>query len=156
LGRKCLIYDIEPARKDIARHDISTGFPKEAQGCDLILLDPPYWRQKRGKYPKGEDSFSEVDLDGFNRKMEKLIRDCFKTVKSGGHVALLIQNTTEFVREERDVHWFIDSTFPHPPFHQETNEPMDVPMLPHPFFGHFRVAPLRRSSVAQLRRSLTV
>lgn len=99
LGRRCLIYDLKPVRDDIVRHDISLGFPKEAQGCDLIFLDPPYWRQKRGKYPKEEGSFSEVSLEEFNRKMEKLINDCYETVKAGGYVALLIQNTTELGRE---------------------------------------------------------
>ena len=95
LGRRCLAYDLEPARDDIVSHDISLGFPEEAQGCDLIFLDPPYWIQKRGKYTKKEGSFSEASLDEFNRKMEKLIRDCYDTVKPGGTIALLIQNTTE-------------------------------------------------------------
>jgi len=36
-----------------------------------------------------------VSLDEFNRKMEKLIRDCYDTVRAGGYTALLIQNTTE-------------------------------------------------------------
>jgi len=27
--------------------------------------------------------------------MEKLIRDCYTTIKAGGYTALLIQNTTE-------------------------------------------------------------
>ncbi len=95
LGRRCLIYDLEPARDDIVSHDISLGFPEEAKGCDLIFLDPPYWRQKRGKYTQKEGSFSEANLIEFNRKMKKLIRDGYDTVKPGGTVALLIQNTTE-------------------------------------------------------------
>ncbi len=95
MNRRCLIYDLKPARGDIVQHDISKGFPKEAQGCDLIFLDPPYWRQKRSKYPKKEGSFSDVSLEEFNRKMEKLIWDCYETLKAGGYVALLIQNTTE-------------------------------------------------------------
>ncbi len=99
LGRRCLIYDLRPIRADIAKHDISLGFPKEAQGCDLIVLDPPYWRQKRSKYPKEEGSFSAVSLDEFNRKMEKLIHDCYDTVKAGGYAAFLIQNTTELKGE---------------------------------------------------------
>jgi hypothetical protein len=95
MDRRCRIYDLKPTRDDIVRHDISGGFPKEAQGCDLIFLDPPYWRQKRSQYPKEEGSFSDVDLEEFNRKMEKLIWDCHETIRQGGHVALLIQNTTE-------------------------------------------------------------
>ena len=99
LGRRCLAYDLEPATEDIICHDISLGFPKEAQGCDLIFLDPPYWIQKREKYTKKAGSFSETSLDEFNRKMEKLIRDCCDTVRPGGIIALLIQNTTELGRE---------------------------------------------------------
>jgi len=95
MQRRCLTYDLQPSRDDIIKYDISHGFPKEAQGCDLIFLDPPYWRQKRSKYPKEEGSFSVVSLDEFNRKMEKLIRDCYDTVRAGGYTALLIQNTTE-------------------------------------------------------------
>jgi DNA modification methylase len=95
LGRRCLIYDLKPARDGIIRHDISLGFPKEAKGCDLVFLDPPYWRQKRANYTKEEGSFSEVNLEEFDRKIEKLIHDCHDTVKPGGTVALLIQNTTE-------------------------------------------------------------
>ena len=99
LGRRCLAYDLEPARDDIVCHDISLGFSKETQGCDLIFLDPPYWRQKRGKYTKKEGSFSEASLEEFNNKMEKLIRDSYDTVKPGGTIALLIQNTTELGSE---------------------------------------------------------
>ena len=99
LGRRCLAYDLEPVREDIVSHDISLGFPKEAQGCDLIFLDPPYWRQKRGKYTKKEGSFSEANLIEFYHKIKKLIRDCYDTVKPGGTVALLIQNTTELSGE---------------------------------------------------------
>lgn len=36
-----------------------------------------------------------MGLEEFNRKMEKLIRDCHEAIREGGHVALLIQNTTE-------------------------------------------------------------
>ena len=99
LGRRCLAYDLEPARDDIVCHDISFGFPTEAKGCDMIFLDPPYWIQKRGKYTNRAGSFSEANLDEFNWKMEKLIRDCYDTVKAGGIIALLIQNTTELKRE---------------------------------------------------------
>jgi len=99
LGRRCLAYDLAPVRDDIISHDISLGFPKAAKGCDLIFLDPPYWIQKRGKYTNRAGSFSEANLDEFNRKMEKLISDCYDTVKPGGTIALLIQNTTELGSE---------------------------------------------------------
>ena len=112
LGRRCLTYDLAPARKDIVGHDISLGFPEEAKGCDLIFLDPPYWRQKRDKYTKKEGSFSETNLIEFSRKMTKLIRGCYDTVKPGGIVALLIQNTTELGGEfTRIGRYYADHVF---------------------------------------------
>jgi len=43
--------------------------------------------------------------------MEKLIRDCFKTVKSGGHVALLIQNTELGEEMEKAGRYYADNVF---------------------------------------------
>ena len=42
MGRRCLAYDLHPARPEIRPHDIRHGFPAEAAGCDLIFCDPPY------------------------------------------------------------------------------------------------------------------
>ena len=42
MGRRCLAYDLHPARPEIRLHDIRHGFPAEAAGCDLIFCDPPY------------------------------------------------------------------------------------------------------------------
>lgn len=41
----------------------------------------------------------ETHAEQFSRKTERLIRDCYDTVKPGGTVALLIQNTTELGSE---------------------------------------------------------
>ena len=42
MGRRCLAYDLHPARPEIRLHDIRHGYPAEASGCDLVFCDPPY------------------------------------------------------------------------------------------------------------------
>jgi DNA modification methylase len=47
MSRRCRCYDIKPVRDEIQQYDITTGFPAECRGCDLVFLDPTYWRQTR-------------------------------------------------------------------------------------------------------------
>lgn len=89
MGRRCLCYDISPVRDVIKKHDIREGFPSEAKNCDLIFLDPPYWRLKRKEY--GDLSASANSLKGWAIFMTKLSTDCYLTLKHGGYVALLIE-----------------------------------------------------------------
>jgi transcriptional regulator with XRE-family HTH domain/uncharacterized ParB-like nuclease family protein len=91
MGRRCRAYDISPPekREDIVKHDIREGFPKEAKGCDLIFLDPPYWRLQRGGYSK--ESMSEYSYEDWLGFMKKLAVNCFETVKKGGYTALVIE-----------------------------------------------------------------
>ena len=86
LKRRYRAYDINPMREDIAKHDITQGFPKECNNCDLIFLDPPYFNMVF-------DTFKDVNR--FYGFVEKLVKDCFSTVKPGGIVALLMQDMTE-------------------------------------------------------------
>lgn len=91
MGRRCRAYDIAhpEERNDILKHDIREGFPKEAKGCKLIFLDPPYWRLQKGSYSK--ESISENNFDDWLDFMKNLASDCFETVNEGGYVALVIE-----------------------------------------------------------------
>ena len=40
MGRRCLAYDLHPARPEIRPHDVRHGLPPEAADCDLDLLRP--------------------------------------------------------------------------------------------------------------------
>jgi len=96
LRRKSLCYDITPIRDFIKQHDIRNGYPEECNGCDLIFLDPPYWKMKREDF--GFDSVSNEPLNEFLKFLEKLATDSFNTVKNYGTVAILIQDMTEKAR----------------------------------------------------------
>jgi len=97
LKRQYVCSDLHPelAREDlqseIKKWDITNGFPEEAKNCDLIILDPPYWRrgQVSERYPS--DCVSQLALPDFVAFLSKLAKDSFDTVKPNGHVALLMQ-----------------------------------------------------------------
>jgi transcriptional regulator with XRE-family HTH domain len=107
MGRRCRAYDLNPPkeRDEIVKHDIRGGFLKEAQGCDMIFLDPPYWRLQKGGYSK--ESISEYSYEDWLDFMKKLASDCFHTVKKGGYVALVI----EAFLDEKVTGMFLDLPF---------------------------------------------
>lgn len=100
--RRYLAYDIKPVREDIQKHDIRNGFPPKARGCDLIFLDPPYWRLQKERYGQQSPSFDSIDE--WLEFMSSLATACFKTVKTNGYAALLI----EAFLDERATHSFLD------------------------------------------------
>jgi len=87
-NRRCLAYDIDPRRDDIKKHDISTGYPLEAEGADLIFLDPPYWNQIAEDYSK--EGASGFTFSGFVDFLRNVATDSMKTIKVGGHVVFII------------------------------------------------------------------
>lgn len=107
MKRRFLCYDISLLRdrNDVKFHDMRFGFPQETKNCDFIFLDPPYWRLKKGHYAK--ESVSNLSVDGWLDFMRKLAKNCYTTVKRGGHVALLI----EAFLDERVTGQFLDFPF---------------------------------------------
>ena len=57
--RKCKMYDIQPTRDDIKKHNLADGLPKEAHNADLIFWDPPYYKRIPTRY--GPHSISALD-----------------------------------------------------------------------------------------------
>jgi len=125
MGRKCRAYDIRNeweiggvkySRKDIIIRDLWEGFDERVKGCDLIFLDPPYWRLKRGFYVK--ESVSANPVDDWRKFMRKVAMDSYLTVKDGGHIALIIEAfldelvTGEFLDLPFEcLGWFKDAGF---------------------------------------------
>lgn len=73
MKRKCLMYDVNPARDDINKHNLEDGWPEDAANCDLVFLDPPYYKKKVSEY--GSDSVSSYPKDKYLKFFEKLARD---------------------------------------------------------------------------------
>lgn len=98
MGRRCLGYDISPARNDITRWNLSEGFPEETKGCDFIMLDPPYWNLMQGLYKeKGpaegidEENIAEPTLEKWLEFMQFVASESYKNLKEGGYVAILLE-----------------------------------------------------------------
>ncbi len=95
MNRECLSYDLVPIRPFIKRHNVTQGFPEGAHGCNLIFLDPPYWKKMGasgvdGSYDK--ESVSSMSREGFLAFIEKLAFDCYETLAPKGVATLLISD----------------------------------------------------------------
>ena len=93
MGRRCLAYDLHPARPEIRPHDIRHGFPAEAAGCDLIFCDPPYHTMLARQY--ASDSIATAPLSEWIAFLHDLARHAFATLRPGGCLALLLAPQTE-------------------------------------------------------------
>lgn len=93
MDRRCLAYDLEPARPDILRHDIQTGFPADVQECDLIFCDPPYHTMLASAYVP--ESISTATWSTWATFLTRLTRLSFQVLRPGGYLALLLAAQTE-------------------------------------------------------------
>ena len=76
----------------IHTHDALTGWPDAAPAhADLVLLDPPYWRQARGRYSSEPGELAEMSLDDFNAAWCKIVKTVMPHAKQ---VAYIISPTT--------------------------------------------------------------
>ena len=93
MGRRCLAYDLHPARPEIRPHDIRIGFPPETSGCDLIFCDPPYHTMLARHYAR--DAVSSAPLSSWIAFLHDLARHAFHALRPGGCLALLLAAQTE-------------------------------------------------------------
>ncbi len=107
MGRRCLAYDLDPARPEIMRHDIQQGFPSETMGCDLIFCDPPYHTMLARMY--AADSIASASLQGWITFLHELTRHSLATLRPGGYLALLLASQTE--KDLPPGYGYLDHTF---------------------------------------------
>lgn len=103
MGRKCRAYDINPeisGRRDIEQHDAREKLPQRAQNCDLIILDPPYYKKKEEEY--GCEEFTE-DRDKFIENMRSVASSCFAALKKGGYLALIYSQYIDYENEKDSI-----------------------------------------------------
>jgi ParB family chromosome partitioning protein len=107
MGRRCLAYDLDPARPEILCHDIREGFPSETIGCDLIFCDPPYHTMLAHMY--SADGIASASLEEWVAFLHELTRHSLATLRPGGYLALLLASQTE--KDLPPGHGYIDHTF---------------------------------------------
>lgn len=93
LGRRCLATDLAPVRKDIEKHDILKGYPKGARDASMVLLDPPYWSQKKGEYAEGASQLAGLTLREYNDAMAKIFAATTAVLRPGGHLAVIVSDS---------------------------------------------------------------
>jgi ParB family chromosome partitioning protein len=93
MGRRCLAYDLHPARLEIAPLDVRLGFPPETAGCDLIFCDPPYHTMLAHRY--AGDTVASAPLTEWIAFLQTLVADALVTLRPGGILALLLAPQTE-------------------------------------------------------------
>ncbi|MEP0920073.1 site-specific DNA-methyltransferase [Leptolyngbya sp. DQ-M1] len=96
LGRRCLAYDLMPARTDIKQHNALLGLPEEVKKVKLFFLDPPYGSICRGFYKDHPNCLSRMSKDDFLKSLRQIVLECRKAILPDGRLALLIQNVFDW------------------------------------------------------------
>jgi len=81
---------------EIRTHEIADGPPplhKRWQDVALVYLDPPYWRQSEGEYSQDDADLANMPLEEFYKALALFVEQCAEKMRSGSHIALLIQPT---------------------------------------------------------------
>jgi len=90
MSRQCYSTDLTSQRDFIKELDVTKELPDIEP--DFIFLDPPYWKQARGKYSNNSDDLANMPLDRFYQSFDTLFDNLDQTY--GNFIlALLIANT---------------------------------------------------------------
>lgn len=87
---------------EIRQWDILNGSPdlhKRWGSVALMYLDPPYWKQAKGKYGGDAEDLSNMSLEQFYDVLVGFISECAEKMHSGAKVALIIQPTQWFAED---------------------------------------------------------
>jgi DNA modification methylase len=104
MKRQSWASDLTPIRDDIHRHNITTGWPEEApKQVKLVLLDPPYWRQAKGRYSDSPDDLANQTLEQFNASWAAVVAAC---APHTDHLAFIISATQKSWRVTDHAHDF--------------------------------------------------
>jgi hypothetical protein len=92
MGRRCLSFDLRPMRPQIARHDITRGFPDlDGESPDLVVLDPPFGAQRRYSGYRADLSSCGTQAR-YLRLLERAITACLGALRRGGRLAVVMGN----------------------------------------------------------------
>jgi DNA modification methylase len=90
--------DIAPlaTRRDIRQHDILRGTPRffpQGYRMHFIMLDPPYWAQKKGEYSADATNLANLPLEQFYEALDTILTTCKGLLAPDGVMALMIGPT---------------------------------------------------------------
>jgi len=101
--RRCVCFDLDPSARphEIKHHDITMGTPDlpnvRAKGQPvrpkLLIFDPPYWKQKRGRYSPEQTNLANLELSDFHTRLYSIIDQTQNYLDPNGYVAFIIGPT---------------------------------------------------------------
>lgn len=97
LGRRCLAYDLLPARPEIQQNDALIGLPVATQGAKLFFIDPPYGAIAKGFYENHPSCLSRMNEAAFLQALREIAIHCRQALAMNGHLAILVQNVHGWV-----------------------------------------------------------
>ena len=106
--RRCLASDLTPipAREhEIRQHDITDSLLKPPLWKDvsLVYLDPPYGAQVAGAYSDKPEDLANGANEAIAPAMVKTIKAYMGKLRSGAHIALIIQSTQWHAKDRKPV-----------------------------------------------------
>lgn len=93
MGRRVWASDRKPSTPTLPIHeyDITTGWPDDApRKADLILLDPPYWKQAAGEYSEDAEDLGNMSLDDFFSAWSAVVKVCTAHLSTNGRIAFIV------------------------------------------------------------------
>ena len=91
----------------IHEHDITTGWPDAApKKADLVLLDPPYWKQAAGRYSADAADLGNMTLDAFLAAWASVVKTCSDHLAADGRLAFIASPTDD--TDDHGVHRVVD------------------------------------------------
>jgi len=106
MNRRCVAFDLNPQRKEIIKHDITTGLPLKNNSVDFIFFDPPYFDAKKNQYTQEKTDLSQLEYEDFIAVIENLAVSSAKKLKVGRYAGFIIGNNPGY-----SEHQFIDLGF---------------------------------------------
>lgn len=103
--RRCVVSDVNPVKEGITQHDVATGYLPRQKRAALVVLDPPYYKKKAAEYDAA--AISSLDRGAYLEFFVKLAQDSYKTLSTGGHLALIMSNYLDEDAPERSI-WIWD------------------------------------------------
>jgi DNA modification methylase len=111
MGRRVWASDLNPSTPTlpIHRHDACDGWPEGApRRVDLVILDPPYWQQAKGRYSDSENDFGNVGLEDFYAMWDVVVK---AAIEHADRIAYII-GPTEMKDEGRVIDHATDMLAP--------------------------------------------
>ena len=79
MGRRVWASDIRgnhySPHLPIHQHDAGSGWPEDApKKANIVFLDPPYWKQAKGRYSNEPGELAEMELHEFRAAWERVVK----------------------------------------------------------------------------------